>query len=121
MGVTVLTSVGSASAAGMTKRVVALAQQAHSAGLDGVVASAREAAAIRRSLGSGPLIICPGIRMDADAKDDQQRISGPRNAIEQGADLLVIGRPITGARDPRAAVRGILEQLSHDETGRVRR
>ena len=120
VGVTVLTSIGSASAAGMTRRVVALAQRAQAAGLDGVVASAREAAAIRRSLGSRALIVCPGIRTDADARDDQQRVSGPRNAIEQGADLLVIGRPVTGAQDPRAAVRGILGQLADNETGRGR-
>jgi orotidine-5'-phosphate decarboxylase len=121
VGVTVLTSVGGASPSVMTRRVVALAQRAQAGGLDGVVASAQEAAAIRRSLGNRALIVCPGIRMDADARDDQRRVSGPRNAIEQGADLLVVGRPITAAQDPRAAARGILEQLSHGKPGRVRR
>lgn len=117
VGVTVLTSVGG-SASAVCRRVVALARHARSAGLDGVVASAWEAPAIRRSLGAEALIVCPGIRLEASACHDQARVCGPREAIERGADLLVVGRPITGAREPRAAARMMLEQLEPRRPGR---
>lgn len=109
VGVTVLTSVGYSAA--MRGRVVRLAREAIGAGLDGVVASAHEARAIRRTLGPSRLIVCPGIRPAGADRSDQRRIATPRQAIVDGADFLVVGRPITQARDPRAAADGILADI----------
>lgn len=109
VGVTVLTSVGQE---GTTRGlVVRLAHEAVRGGLDGVVASAHEARAIRRVLGDSGVIVCPGIRPAGSDSSDQRRIATPAQAIRQGADFLVVGRPITEARDPRRAVAGILEDI----------
>lgn len=132
VGVTVLTSEGSRAPQATTRRVVELARRARQAGLDGVVASAQEAAAIRRELRRPFLLVCPGIRLPAPppaprssgragrlrqagpalVRDDQRRISTPAAAIAGGADLLVVGRPITEASDPRAAAAKILEEIT---------
>jgi orotidine-5'-phosphate decarboxylase len=81
--------------------VVHLAMQARTAGLDGVVASARDVPAIRAACGEAFLIVTPGIRRDAiDAGDDQKRILSPEGAVAAGADYLVVGRPIRMAADP---------------------
>ena len=82
-------------------RWAGLAQQS---GLDGVVASAREAAAIRRVCGPDFLVVTPGIRPVWAAADDQRRVVTPEDACRAGADVLVIGRPITGADDPLEAI-----------------
>jgi len=97
--------------------VVTLARLAQSAGLDGVVASPQETAAIREACGPGFAIVTPGIRgASAGAeKNDQSRTMGPAEAVRAGASYLVVGRPIISAPDPRGAAEAIVEEL----TGRV--
>jgi orotidine-5'-phosphate decarboxylase len=87
------------------------ARLAHAAGCDGVVAAGSEAAAVRAVVGPGITIVTPGIRLSRDAAGDQARITGPGDAILAGADYLVVGRPITGAADPRRAVDTYLEHI----------
>ena len=77
-----------------------------------MVASPLEVAAIRRACGGKFLTVVPGIRPAAFARDDQSRIATPAEAIRAGADYLVVGRPITEAKDPRAAAKAILEEMS---------
>ncbi|MEZ5318866.1 MAG: orotidine 5'-phosphate decarboxylase / HUMPS family protein [Vicinamibacterales bacterium] len=83
------------------------------AGLDGVVASPQETAAIRQACGRDFVIVTPGIRGGAAASgpDDQRRTMTPAGAVEAGSSYLVIGRPITAADDPRAAAERILTDL----------
>ena len=109
VGVTVLTSLGISSTT--RGRAVRLAHEAVQAGLDGVVASAHEARAIRRVLGASGVMICPGIRPAGSDGSDQRRIATPGQAILEGADFLVVGRPITAAKDPRWAAERILEEI----------
>jgi orotidine-5'-phosphate decarboxylase len=111
VGVTVLTSVEAAPPSAVTRRVLELADAARRAGLDGVVASPQEAAALRRRLGPGPLIVCPGIRPADGQAADQQRIATPSQALAAGASCLVVGRPIVEAPDPRARARQILTDM----------
>ena len=111
LGVTVLTSVGRRSPAQVSAEVLRLAERAHEAGCDGVVASAREAAALRRRFGRRLQIVCPGIRPARAASGDQERIATPREALTQGADRLVVGRPITTAANPRAAAQQMLTEM----------
>jgi len=91
--------------------VVRLARVAQSAGLDGVVASAREISALRQACGPDFLIVTPGIRPAHAATDDQARIATPASAIAAGADYLVVGRPITGAPDPVGAADAIVAEM----------
>ena len=93
--------------------VVRLAQLAQAAGADGVVASPREIAVIRQECGSGFLIVAPGIRPATGVSNDQARTATPETAIRAGADYLVIGRPITGAADPAAAVDAIATEMEN--------
>ena len=88
-----------------------LAGLARRHGLDGVVASAREAAAIRRACGPDFVIVTPGIRPSGGAVHDQSRVAAPAWAVAQGADYLVVGRPVTEAEDPLDAVRAILREM----------
>lgn len=116
LGVTVLTSDGGERRQAITHRVTQLAKDAKRARLDGVVCSVWEAQAVRRVVGSQMRIVCPGIRLpDADASD-QRRVATPYDAIAQGADHLVIGRPITGAANPRRAAFQMLEAMRMEST-----
>lgn len=94
--------------------VLRLATLARDCGLDGVVCSALEAKRLRQTMGRNFCLVTPGIRPFGAAADDQQRLATPRQAIENGADYLVIGRPITQAADPLAA----LQQLNDEIKGR---
>ena len=98
----------------MLEQVVALATMTQAAGMDGVVASAQEAAQIRRACGDKFLIVTPGIRgASAQAKpDDQTRTVGPAEAIRAGATHIVVGRPIIAAPDPRRAAEEIAAELT---------
>jgi orotidine-5'-phosphate decarboxylase len=119
VAVTVLTSMDEATlcATGVQRplldQVVTLAQMTREAGLDGVVASAQEAPAIRAACGPDFTIVTPGIRSAADGarRDDQTRVVGPAAAIQAGASYIVVGRPIIAAADPRAAAEAIVREL----------
>ncbi len=91
--------------------VINLAALAKDAGLDGVVASPKEVSRIRKELGKDFLIVAPGIRPASAAIDDQKRIATPREAIDLGADYIVVGRPIIAAPDPIAMAREILKDM----------
>jgi orotidine-5'-phosphate decarboxylase len=85
---------------------------AQRSGLDGVVASAREAASIRAACGPDFLIVTPGIRPAWHGTDDQLRTVTPAEAIDLGSDILVVGRPITRAAAPAAAARRIVAEMA---------
>ncbi len=93
-------------------RAVELARLAERAGLDGTVCSARELRFIRRACGSKFLTVVPGIRPAGTRRGDQQRTATPAAAIRAGADYLVVGRPVTQARDPRAAAESIVAEIA---------
>ncbi len=132
LAVTVLTSLDKAAMrqVGLVSpprvRAVKLARLARQAGLDGVVASAHEASAIRRACGREFLIVVPGVRPSAPTTaaksstngDDQARVATPAEAIRAGANYIVVGRPITSAPDPRAAAAAILDEVA--QVGRRR-
>jgi orotidine-5'-phosphate decarboxylase len=111
LGVTVLTNLEAADlrqqgiAAEPAELVAQRAKLACDVGCDGVVVSGLEAARVRRTVGASTTIVTPGIRLPGNDAADQARVSPPRQAIAAGADHLVVGRPITGALDPAAAVR----------------
>jgi orotidine-5'-phosphate decarboxylase len=90
-------------AASPEELVVRRARIAQAAGSDGIVSSGQEAARVRAAVGSGTLIVTPGIRLPTDDAGDQARVATPQSAIAAGADYLVVGRPITSADDPRRA------------------
>ena len=94
------------------EQVLRLASLAQRAGCGGVVASALEAKAIRQKLGPGFAIVAQGVRPAGASKDDQARVATPAEAIAAGADYIGVGRPITRAKDPAAAARAILEEIS---------
>ena len=121
IGVTVLTSMAEKELMDLGLRktlkdqALYLAKRALEAGLNGIVASAREAKAIRWACGEEFLIVTPGIRLSTGAakpKDDQQRTATPLEAIQAGADYLVVGRPILEAPDPSAVACEILEECA---------
>ena len=93
-------------------QVMRLARLARQAGLDGVVASPREATRIRRAAGTRFRIVTPGVRPSGAAPSDQKRVLTPRAAIAAGADYLVVGRPIRDAADPVQAVRAIVGEMA---------
>jgi orotidine-5'-phosphate decarboxylase len=113
IAVTVLTSLADADLReqGVTEsaasQAVKLARMAAACGLDGVVCSAAEALAMRASLGPAFTLVTPGIRPAEAARDDQARVTTPEAAIANGADYLVVGRPITQAANPVAALAAI--------------
>ena len=122
LAVTVLTSLSEQELSalgfqeGLTLHQLALdrAVLAKAAGCAGVVCSGNEVAAIKAQCGSDFKVVVPGIRPDWNelGKDDQSRITTPGNAIERGADLIVVGRPIRNAKDPKEAADRILQEIS---------
>ncbi|HEV8390788.1 MAG TPA: orotidine-5'-phosphate decarboxylase [Dongiaceae bacterium] len=118
IGVTALTSLSDADLAevgqpaGASDQVRRLAALTQACGLDGVVASPHEIAMLRRDLGPDFLLVIPGVRPSWAAAGDQKRVMEPRQAMEAGADYLVIGRPITGAADPAEAARRIALEIA---------
>ena len=117
IGVTVLTSLEEADLAATgiqdtpLDQVVRLAKLCRECKLDGVVCSPHEIAAVRQACGRNFLIVTPGVRSKSDALADQRRVMTAREALQAGANILVIGRPITAAADPAAAARTIIEHL----------
>lgn len=117
VAVTVLTSLNDSDLAELGisgtagEAVLRLAETALSSGVDGLVCSPLEVASIRQRFGSraegGPYLVVPGIRPAGSETHDQQRTLTPAEALAAGADLLVVGRPITGASDPKAAARAL--------------
>ncbi|MFC0284574.1 orotidine-5'-phosphate decarboxylase [Camelimonas abortus] len=118
LGVTVMTSYDDAElleagyAAGVRDTVALRARQAREAGVDGLVLSAGETAEIRPIVGDGMLLVTPGIRPAGADVGDQKRVVTPGQAIRNGADYLVVGRPVTGAADPRAAAEAIVAEIA---------
>ena len=118
LGVTVLTSVDEANfqrdfatRRKLKDQVAYLAELAQKAGLDGVVASPLEIGLIRKVCGADFVIVTPGVRPAWAASNDQQRVMTPAEAINAGADYIVVGRPITAADNPRDAARAILQEI----------
>jgi orotidine-5'-phosphate decarboxylase len=117
LGVTVLTSLDEAELQRIGLRgtplenSVRLARLAQGSGLRGMVASPQEIAAIREACGGELVIVAPGIRPAGSDAGDQRRTTTPAAAIAAGADYIVVGRPITDARDPRAAAAGLVDSL----------
>ena len=113
LGVTVLTSMDSEALkkTGIDKspeeQVLNLARLAKEAGLDGVVASPEEIVSIRKKIGKDFLIVTPGVRPEGSEALDQKRASTPKEAFERGADYIVIGRPVTKAKDPVKVLQSI--------------
>jgi len=119
LAVTLLTSLSSSDLRDLGFRlsseelVVLLAQAARMAGLAGVVASPRDVTAIRRVCGEEFLIVTPGIRWEkAVPGDDQKRVDTPREAVKNGADFIVVGRPIRLAEDPAKAADRIVQEIA---------
>ncbi|MBU6443983.1 MAG: orotidine-5'-phosphate decarboxylase [Alphaproteobacteria bacterium] len=105
-----LESVGQAAPA--RAQVARLAGLSKASGLDGVVCSPREIALVREACGAEFLIVTPGVRPAGAALGDQHRVMTPGEAVRAGADILVIGRPITGAADPAATARAIADEIA---------
>jgi len=117
LAVTVLTSLDSKALkqvgieSPVQQQVARLARLAEKGGLDGVVASPQEIRLIRKTCGRDFIIVTPGVRPAETAKNDQKRVMTPREAIEAGADYLVIGRPIQQAKDPVEAAKRIAAEI----------
>jgi orotidine-5'-phosphate decarboxylase len=118
LAVTVLTSYDDIDLAesGYSQSVDALvarrAQQAHDLGVDGLVCSPEEASPLRLAVGHDMVFVTPGIRPQGSARGDQKRVTTPGQAIRAGTDYLVVGRPITGAGDPKAAAQAIVDEIA---------
>ena len=116
VAVTVLTSLGDDDLVALrlppaSERVPHLAALAVAAGIDALVCAPMDLGAVRAAVGPVPLLVTPGIRSDAGATDDHARALGPAAAVAAGADLLVVGRPITRAEDPIAAAEALTAAL----------
>ena len=117
LGVTILTSMAkedmeSLGIAGEVQdKVLELAQLAKKAGLDGVVASAQEARLIKERIGKDFIVVTPGIRPEWAQTEDQKRTLTPKEAIAEGADYIVVGRPIIEAENPREAAKRIIKEI----------
>jgi orotidine-5'-phosphate decarboxylase len=118
LGVSVLTSCDDADLAdagyafGVEALVARRAAQASAAKVDGLVASPAEAAMLRRRFGDELLLVTPGVRPAGADAGDQKRIATPGQAIRDGADYLVVGRPVTQAADPRGAAKSIVAEIA---------
>ena len=120
LGVTVLTSMTASdlkdswgrAVDSLEEEVVRLARLTKESGIGGVVASVREAAPIKEAVGSDLVVVTPGIRLAGDDAHDQARVSTPAEAVAAGADYLVIGRSVTRAPDPVAALRRVCEEMA---------
>lgn len=118
LAVTVLTSLGRDDLkqvgvrAGPAAQVVRLARLAQQVGIDGLVASPQEIAAVRRACGDNLTLVIPGVRPQGSTADDQKRILTPHQAMQAGANYLVVGRPIRDATDPRQAARDIVTDMA---------
>jgi orotidine-5'-phosphate decarboxylase len=118
LAVTVLTSLNDADLGtlgvrgGVSDQVLRLAALALANGYKGIVASARECEALREEFGQDFVIVTPGVRPAGSGHDDQARVVTPAEAIAAGASYIVVGRPITEARDPAAEARAILGQIA---------
>ena len=118
IGVTVLTSISSAELSeigidnDLKDQVVQLAKLAYQSGLDGVVCSAEEAKLLRNSMPADFILVTPGIRREQDAAGDQKRVITPSQAIRNGSDYLVVGRPITQAASPTAALAAFNSEIA---------
>jgi orotidine-5'-phosphate decarboxylase len=123
LGVTVLTSlspdeistVWGREIRSLREEVGRLALMARDSGMDGVVASPLETSWIRGLTGPDLIVVTPGIRPAGSERGDQNRVATPRDAVQAGADFLVIGRPITQAEDPPAALASILAEIEETE------
>jgi orotidine-5'-phosphate decarboxylase len=117
LAVTVLTSYDDADLSeacyrfGVVETVKRRAEQARDLGVDGLVASAAEAAMVRRTVGAEMLLVTPGVRPAGAAAVDQKRVATPAEAIRNGADYLVVGRPVTEAADPRGAAEALVAEI----------
>jgi orotidine-5'-phosphate decarboxylase len=122
LAVTVLTSMDANELAGIgitaspAEQVLRLAKLAQASGIDGMVCSAEEVAALRKETGPDTLLVIPGIRPTGSAIEDQKRIATPAQAITHGASMLVVGRPITRAPDPAEAAQAILQEIGQAQT-----
>ncbi len=118
LGVTVLTSCDDRDLAdagyayGVRDLVARRAAQACEAGIDGLILSAEEASIIRASVGSKMILVTPGIRQEGSTAADQKRTTTPAAAIAAGADYLVVGRPVTQAKNPREAAAAIVAEIA---------
>lgn len=109
VGVTVLTSEGKKD--NILPLILERAGLAKESGLDGVVASSDETAAVRQEFGRDFIIVTPGIRPKGTAVGDQKRVATPAQAVTNGSHFLVVGRPIVGVKNPLASARQILEEI----------
>ncbi len=117
LAVTVLTSLDAEAlhatgvAGGVRQQVLRLARLAMAAGADGLVCAPPEVAMLRDALGTGPVLVVPGVRPEGSQRGDQARVATPLDVARAGADWLVVGRPITLAPDPAAAARRIAAEI----------
>jgi len=118
LAVTVLTSLDASAlsatgiAGGAKQQVLRLARLALAEGADGLVCSAHEISVLRDAFGEAPVLVVPGIRPEGSAAGDQARVMTPQEAVQAGADYIVVGRPITEAADPAAAAAAIAASIA---------
>jgi orotidine-5'-phosphate decarboxylase len=124
LAVTILTSMGEKSlrkelkiTRSLQREVAHLARLAQRAGMHGVVASPQEIRMLRRTVRGEFVILTPGVRPEWAGKDDQIRVMTPGEAVKEGADYIVVGRPVLQSRDRRAAVEKILEEIESRSQG----
>jgi orotidine-5'-phosphate decarboxylase len=118
LGVTVLTSsteetlreIGVSST--LKSQVLRLGQLGKDCGIGGLITSPHEVRALRENLGSEIILVTPGVRPAWAGADDQKRFTTPVEALKNGADYLVVGRPITAAAEPRTAVERLLDEMA---------